>query len=138
MSYYRNLQYFYKTSFHRNSKIPKQNTSIVLQNGHTKSRNYIRSFKAKICKKSAVIMFRLYFNPTFEVFQYKFILMPAFLSKFRSLVYQIRIWIGYMIFLGNAEAASPGTMNVRGGLVYDAPFDFGGNLIVLQLPNMSG
>ena len=43
-----------------------------------------------------------------------------------------------MVFLGNAEGASPGTMNVRGGLVYDAPFELGGNLIVLQLPNMGG
>ena len=78
MAYYRNLQYFHKTSFHRNPKIPRQNTPIVLQNGHTKSKNYIILFKAKICKKSAVFMFRLYLNAT--------ILMPAFLSKFRSLI----------------------------------------------------
>ena len=43
-----------------------------------------------------------------------------------------------MVFLGDAKGASPGTVNARGGLVCDAPFEFGGNLIVLQLPNMSG
>ena len=43
-----------------------------------------------------------------------------------------------MEFFGDAEGASPGTVNVRGSLVYDAPFELRGNFIVLQLPNMSG
>ena len=36
-----------------------------------------------------------------------------------------------MVFLGDAD-----TVNVSKDLVYDAPFEFGGNLIVLQLPHM--
>ena len=43
-----------------------------------------------------------------------------------------------MEFFGDAEGASPGTVNVRGSLVYDAPFGLRGNFIVLQLPNMGG
>ena len=41
-----------------------------------------------------------------------------------------------MEFFGDAEGASPGTVSVRGSLVYDAPFELRGNFIVLQLPNM--